>query len=117
MNCQQFTSFSVEVARGQMLDAAARDGATRHAETCAACAARLAQEQSLNVALRAVALGMKDLSAPAGVEAKLLAAFRESLATSQAPPHASPARAPLPGSAAGTMPAPARRKRRTVLAA
>jgi hypothetical protein len=97
MNCQQFTSFIVEVARGQMMDAALRDGATRHAESCQACAARLAQEQSLTDALRAVALDMKDLGAPARLEAQLLAAFRESLAPQNAtatatgastPPHA-----------------------------
>ncbi|HYG08643.1 MAG TPA: hypothetical protein VD835_01590 [Pyrinomonadaceae bacterium] len=84
MNCQQFTSLIVEAARGRMMDAAARDGAHRHAETCAACAARLAQEQSLTSALRTVAVGMKDLSAPAHVEANLLAAFRENLAARQA---------------------------------
>jgi hypothetical protein len=84
MNCQQFTSLIVEVARGQMLDAAARDGATRHAETCQPCAARLAQEQSLTVALRTVALSMKEQSAPASVEAKLLAAFRENSSIAQA---------------------------------
>jgi hypothetical protein len=80
MNCQQFTSFIVEAARGQMMDAASRDGALVHAESCQACAARLAQEQSLTGALRAVALHMKDLSAPARVEAKLLAAFQQNLA-------------------------------------
>ena len=67
-----------------MMDAAARDGAMRHAETCAACAARLGQERNLTSALRAVASGMKDLNAPARVEAKLLAAFRQSLDDSQA---------------------------------
>jgi hypothetical protein len=84
MNCQQFTSFIVEVARGQMMDAASRDGAMRHAESCEACGARLAQEQSLTSALRAAALGMKDSSAPARVEAKLLAAFQASLAPQNA---------------------------------
>jgi hypothetical protein len=84
MNCRQFTSLIVEAARGRMMDAAARDGAMRHAETCAACAARLAQEQNLTGALRAVAAGMKDLNAPARVEAQLLAAFRQSRADSQA---------------------------------
>lgn len=85
MNCQQVTSFIVEAARGQMLDTTARDGALRHAESCQACAARLAQEQSLTNALRALALDMKNLSAPARVEAKLLAAFRANLAQPDAP--------------------------------
>lgn len=84
MNCQQFTTLIVEAARGQMLDAAARDGAMRHAEICAACAARWTQEQSLTNALRTVALSEKDASAPARVEAKLLAAFQESLSISNA---------------------------------
>ncbi|HEY9403424.1 MAG TPA: hypothetical protein VIQ24_12240, partial [Pyrinomonadaceae bacterium] len=84
MNCQQFTSHIVEAARGRMMDAAARDSATRHAETCAACAARLAQEQNLTNALRTVAANMNGLSAPARVEAKLLAAFQESRANSGA---------------------------------
>jgi hypothetical protein len=80
MNCQQFTSFIVEAARGQMMDAALRDGALRHAESCQACGARLAQEQSLTGALRTVALGMKDVSAPPRAEAKLMAAFQENFA-------------------------------------
>jgi len=84
MNCQQFITLIVEAARGQMLDAAARDGAMRHAESCAACAARLAQEQSLTNALRTVALTLKETSAPARVEAKLLAAFQDGLASSNA---------------------------------
>src|SRR5918993_5566272 len=95
MNCQQFTSLIVEVARGRMLDAAARDGATRHADACADCAARLAQEQNLTSALRTVAAGMKDLSAPARVEAKLLAAFQENHAGSQATATKNTAPAPL----------------------
>ncbi|MDQ1560452.1 MAG: hypothetical protein QOD32_3512 [Pyrinomonadaceae bacterium] len=67
-----------------MMDAAARDGALRHAETCAACAARLAREQHLTTALRTIATDMADLSAPARVEAKLLAAFLETRANAQA---------------------------------
>ena len=100
MNCQQFTTLIVEAARGRMMDASARDGAMRHADACAACAARLAQEQSLTAALRAVALDMKDLSAPASVEAKLLAAFQESLAPSNASAATNVSHAPLQTSVA-----------------
>jgi hypothetical protein len=84
MNCRQFTSLIVETARGRLLDAAARDGAMRHADSCGACAARLAQEQSLTNALRTLAGDMKELGAPTRVEAKLLAAFREGRADAQA---------------------------------
>ncbi len=84
MNCQQFTILIVEAARGQMLDAAARDGAMRHAESCEVCTARLAQEQNLTAVLRTVALSVKETGAPARIEAKLLAAFQESLSSSNA---------------------------------
>ncbi|HKP72074.1 MAG TPA: hypothetical protein VJT82_03995, partial [Pyrinomonadaceae bacterium] len=84
MNCQQFTSHIVELARGQLMDAAARDDAARHADVCAACSSRLAQERGLTTALRAVASNMSDRSAPAHVEAKLLAAFRENLKSANA---------------------------------
>lgn len=83
MNCQQFTSLIVESARGRLMDAAARDAAVRHAEACAACAARLSGEQRLTNALRSIAADMKDLCAPARVEAELLAAFREHRAAPQ----------------------------------
>ena len=100
MDCQQFTTLIVEAARGQMLDAAARDGAMRHADRCAACAARLVQEQNLTNALRTVALSVKETSAPARVETKLLAAFQESLsssnpATTNASPVSLPASVPI----------------------
>ncbi|HEY0099859.1 MAG TPA: hypothetical protein VGB76_13005 [Pyrinomonadaceae bacterium] len=118
MNCQQFTSFIVEVARGQMMDAASRDGAVRHAESCQACAARLAQEQSLTGALRAVAQDIEDLSAPARVEAKLLAAFHESLPQRHAPATATVASTPAPVSQltrdARTTPDASRFSRRSV---
>lgn len=116
MNCQQFTSFIVEAARGQMMDASSRDGAMRHVESCQACAARLAQEKSLTGALRAVALDMKDLSAPARVEAKLLNAFWENLAqqnaratTTNATP---PLYAPVSLTAANTKPVSRQHARR-----
>jgi len=77
MNCQEFTLFIIELARGQMLEAASREGAMRHAETCQACAARLAEERSLNVALRAFASSLSESHAPSRVEANLLAAFHQ----------------------------------------
>jgi hypothetical protein len=84
MNCQQYIFLIVEAAHGQLMDAAARDDAARHVETCAACAARLGQERNLTSALRTVAAGMKDLCAPERVETNLLAAFQQNLAVSRA---------------------------------
>ncbi|HJR05905.1 MAG TPA: hypothetical protein VJ842_01310 [Pyrinomonadaceae bacterium] len=117
MNCQQFTSLIVEAARGRMMDAAQREGAMRHADACDACAARFAQEQSLTNALRAVAHDMKDLSAPASVEAKLLAAFKESLAPSNvvATTNASHAPTALRASVAPTAHASLRKRRARIL--
>jgi hypothetical protein len=77
MNCQEFTLFIIELARGQMLEAASREGAMRHAEACQACAARLAEERSLNMALRAFASSLSESHAPSRVEANLLAAFHQ----------------------------------------
>ncbi|HEX8459024.1 MAG TPA: hypothetical protein VF656_17155 [Pyrinomonadaceae bacterium] len=94
MNCQQFTSIIVEAARAPVMDAAAREEALRHAETCEACGARLREEQRLTGALRTVAASMKDLGAPARLEAQLLSAFRQNLAAAQSPTHDDAAHAP-----------------------
>jgi hypothetical protein len=76
MNCQEFEN-SIEVfARGALADARERAGALAHEESCAACAARLADERALSSGLRALASGMKGAEASAVVEASLLSAFR-----------------------------------------
>jgi hypothetical protein len=77
MNCQEFTIFIIELARGQLMEAASREGAMRHAETCQACVTRLEQERNLTVALRAFASSMSENYAPVRVEANLLAAFHQ----------------------------------------
>ena len=76
MNCLEFGSQLEVLARGALADARTRAAAEAHAESCAPCAARLADERALSVGLRALAAGMKGAEAPAGVEAALLAAFR-----------------------------------------
>lgn len=77
MNCQDFESVSMELARGSLIDAAALADATSHTEACAACATRLRRESALTSALREAGEAMRDREAPARVEAALLAAFRE----------------------------------------
>jgi hypothetical protein len=77
MNCQDFESVSMELARGSLIDAAALADATSHTEACAACATRLRRERALTSALREAGAAMRDMEAPARVEAALLAAFRE----------------------------------------
>jgi len=76
MNCLEFESQVEIVARGALADARTRAAAEAHGESCAACAARLADERALSVGLRALAAGMKTAEAPARVETVLLSAFR-----------------------------------------
>jgi hypothetical protein len=77
MSCQDFDSVSIELARGSLIDAAARASALAHAEGCAACGGRLRRERALSDALGEVAAAMRDAQAPARVESALRAAFRE----------------------------------------
>ena len=76
MNCLEFESQVEILARGALADARTRAAAEAHGESCGPCAARLADERSLSVGLRALAAGMRTAEAPAPVEAALLSAFR-----------------------------------------
>lgn len=76
MNCLEFESQKEVLVRGTLADARTRAAAETHAKSCDTCAARLADEHSLSVGLRALAAEMKTAEAPAHVEASLLAAFR-----------------------------------------
>ena len=76
MNCQEFSEHATEIARGAVMDAAARATALGHVAGCAACAARLERERALTAALRATAESYDDAAAPARVETALVAAFR-----------------------------------------
>ena len=73
MNCQEFEAVVVDLARGSLADAAARERSLAHPDSCARCAARLAAERALCAGLRAAAT---ETCAPPRVEAALLAAFR-----------------------------------------
>lgn len=85
MNCQTFEPSVNDLARGQMMEAALRESALAHAENCARCAARLADEQALNAGLRAYASSVETLEAPAPLETALRAAFRQRHAQEAAP--------------------------------
>ena len=76
MNCQEFESRVETLARGALADARHVSEASAHEESCAACAALLADERALSTGLRALATGMKGVEAPARAESALLAAFR-----------------------------------------
>jgi hypothetical protein len=78
MSCQEFEQIVLDVARGRLMDAAVRHSGLAHADECARCAARLADERALTTGLRALAATERaERHAPARVEANLLAALRE----------------------------------------
>lgn len=81
MNCQEFEIEVDALARGALMDAAARAEATAHAEGCERCSALLANERALTAGLRALASGTRNAEAPARVESALLAAFRANAGT------------------------------------
>jgi len=83
MNCQSFESTVNDLARDQMMEAAARNRALAHAVACERCAARLADEQALTAGLRKMAESVDE--APASVETSLREAFRVSVATPSEP--------------------------------
>ncbi len=75
MSCRNYETILTEAARGQMLDARAKLDALAHAETCARCASRLADEKSLSAGLRSLSANTAATQTPARVEAALLEAF------------------------------------------
>jgi len=82
MRCQEFEIHVTDLARSgvpnlpNLMDAAIRADALRHAEECPDCGSLLAGHRRLNEALQAVADRSSD-QPPAFIEAALLDAFRE----------------------------------------
>lgn len=77
MNCQDFETTILSMARAQLLEASARRQALAHIAECPACADRLAEQQTLTAAVRATAKSLRDETASAHVEQSLRAAFRK----------------------------------------
>lgn len=75
MNCHEFESVVVDVARGKLVDAAQGAAAKAHAVSCSRCGLRFADEVELSRGLRAFASSTESRQAGAEVEASLLAAF------------------------------------------
>jgi hypothetical protein len=76
MNCNDFETKITDLARGQLIEAEARDCAIAHAADCRRCAARLRDEQRLTAGLREWSATFNDEQMPARGEAQLLAALR-----------------------------------------
>jgi hypothetical protein len=77
MNCREFEKCLLQLANNEVLESAGGETALNHAETCSRCAARLADERSLKIGLRAVALIARSEKAPAPLEIELRKRFRE----------------------------------------
>ena len=86
MNCQSFENIVTDLAREQLIETALREEALQHSDACSACAARLSEERSLSVSLRALVTEMNSLGAPQQTESLLLAAFNEQRLAPQARP-------------------------------
>jgi hypothetical protein len=76
MNCQRFEQVVSDLARGQMMEADVRNEAVAHSEQCAACLARLRDEETLTRGLRLLAVDLESLAAPDAMELHLREAFR-----------------------------------------
>jgi hypothetical protein len=89
MKCQEFVFNVRDLARHQLdgkpLGANLREQALAHAQQCAACAARLADERQLTAGLATWVLADQPLGASAAVESALLAAFRQQPTPATAP--------------------------------
>lgn len=76
MSCKNFETIITEMARGQLLDAGARESMLEHVQGCQLCAARLADERMLTAGLRNLASMSEAASATSRVEKALVSAFR-----------------------------------------
>ncbi len=90
MNCLDFEVIVNDLARDRMIDASTRDRSLAHAESCARCVARLADERTLTAGLRAMSARDANIGAPARAEAALLTAFRERMSGNPLTPAAIP---------------------------
>lgn len=80
MNCQSFENNVTELARRRPLEANLLDEAMAHSESCATCAKRLKEQQTLTAGLRDLSGQMKSLEVPGGIETQLVEAFRQHVA-------------------------------------
>jgi hypothetical protein len=77
MKCQEFESIIISLARGQSVEAAARETALAHLDQCARCASAFEEQQALTAGIRVAAESLANQGASARVEEALRFAFRE----------------------------------------
>jgi hypothetical protein len=77
MNCSDFETIIIEIARDRLMDAATRERGLEHIRRCAPCATLLVEERSLSRDLRALSARCAAEGMPERIETALLAAFRQ----------------------------------------
>jgi hypothetical protein len=77
MNCPDFETIIIEIARDRLMDAATRERGLEHVRSCASCATLLGEERALSSDLRALSSEGADEEIPERIETALLAAFRQ----------------------------------------
>lgn len=82
MNCRDFELLVTDLATERHLDAPDVAEARNHANACAQCARRFADELGLTASLLAIAASSRAVQAPDRVESRVLAAFRSQVADS-----------------------------------
>ena len=85
MSCQELQTVIIELARGQITDAALRGEALSHAASCASCSMQLENQRTLSAGLKQMAAVTLDEQASSRVEANLLTMFSERRVASSAP--------------------------------
>jgi hypothetical protein len=81
MNCPDFETIIIEIARDRLMDAASRGRGLEHIRQCASCATLLAEERALSRDLRALSAEGAAEEMPDRIETALLAAFRRRAVT------------------------------------
>jgi hypothetical protein len=81
MNCEDFESSIIDLAREQVMEASVRARAFAHRDECEACARRLEDESALSFGLHALANETKAVPVPA-LGSELLAALRSNIRSS-----------------------------------
>jgi hypothetical protein len=77
MNCRDFETIIIEIARDRLMDAATREHGLEHVRKCASCATLLVEERALSRDLRSLSARCATEEIPERIETNLLAAFRQ----------------------------------------
>jgi hypothetical protein len=77
MNCRDFETIIIDIARDRLMDAASRERGLEHVQRCARCATLLVEERALSRDLRSLSARCAAEEIPERIETALLSAFRQ----------------------------------------